>query len=493
MRKIFLKNLNFVDKSSIRVLNYFLGSLGMGYWTNLLSSKQIIFVFSCIVVFFSLTIIIEIPTAKAETEEYEFNVIEGDDIKNDPTAQHILKQIELSKKILAQLQSERITPLTEHQKFVEEQRKIAQEKLDVEVQRMNKKYEAFTPENAFASYVSNKPDYMQKFYWDQFNYLNNKVSLAKQQRDFILENGGSYQQAQQIFIQYATFPKSEVKSVFDELVEKHDLYDHYAGEIDSDKWYPEEAVQLFESWSKKDNQNENIADVQITKELSTNKETNETIQNISFESAFEIFENQVATTMPLNSLDPFEIDTTDAIELNGQNFNEINGNVLNDASEFTASAWINPDYKKGSSTFTILEKPGVFQLTVNNYVEPRHVVKFSVFDGIKWNTIQSFSTIDEKWTHVAGVLKDSRLSLYVNGNLEAMYHMGGTTSLNSKGMIEKLPLELKTSSEPINVGVQKIIKLDERKTKNYFSGLIDDVLIHNKALTVDEFYENKNL
>jgi len=34
------------------------------------------------------------------------------------------------------------------------------------------------------------------------------------------------------------------------------LYDHYAGEIDTDKWYPQQAVKLFESWSK-DKKNEN--------------------------------------------------------------------------------------------------------------------------------------------------------------------------------------------------------------------------------------------
>jgi hypothetical protein len=123
----------------------------MGYWINLLGSKQIAFVISCFIVFFSFTIFVEIPSAIAEVQEYDFIVIKGDDINNDPTAQHILQQIELSKKILAQLQSERIIPLTEHQKFVEEQRKIAKEKLDVELQRMNKKYEAFTPENSFAS------------------------------------------------------------------------------------------------------------------------------------------------------------------------------------------------------------------------------------------------------------------------------------------------------------------------------------------------------
>jgi len=195
-------------------------------------------------------IIIQVSPAVAQTQEYEFNIIEGEDINTDPTATHILAKIELSKKILAEMQNSNTVQLTEHQKFVEEQRKIAQAQLQVKLDRMNKKYEDHTPRNAFASYVSDKPDYMKSFYWDQFNYLDNKVSLAKKQRQLVLQNGGSFKEAQQAFIQFATFPKSEVESVFNELVEKHDLYDHYAGEIDPDKWYPQQAIQLFESWKK---------------------------------------------------------------------------------------------------------------------------------------------------------------------------------------------------------------------------------------------------
>ena len=201
-------------------------------------------------------IFVQTSPAIAQTQEYEFNTISGEDIKTNPTALHILAKIELSKKILADLQSSPTVQLTEHQKFIEEQRKISKAQLQVKLDRMNKKYQDHTPRNAFASFVSDKPQYMQNFYWDQFNYLDNKVSYAKQQKDLVLQNGGTIKQAQLAFIQFATFPKSEVKSVFNELVDKHDLYDHYAGEIDTNKWYPQQAVKLFESWSK-DKKNEN--------------------------------------------------------------------------------------------------------------------------------------------------------------------------------------------------------------------------------------------
>ncbi len=435
-----------------------------------------------------LLIFFEIPTAIAQTQEYEFNVIEGEDLITNPTARHILERIELSKKILADLQSDSFVPLNEHQRFIEEQRKLAQAQLDAQLERMNKKYEAFTPRNAFASFVSDKPEYMQAFYWDQFNYLNDKVLYAKHQRDQILDNGGTFSQAQQAFLHHAKFPKSEVKSVFDELVKKHNLYDNYAGELDTDKWYPKEAVQAFETWTDNAQDRYSVDAEGQSQNLEVQIKKDETIQNVSLESAI-VFETESEFETIVYDWPSTEIDYSDAIELNGQTFDQIDGRVLNDASEFTASAWIKPNYDKGSMSFTILSKPGVFKITLNNYVEPRHAVMFSVFDGIKWNTIESFSTIDEEWTHVVGVLKDSKLSLYVDGKLEAMYNMGGIISLSDKGIIEKIPLHLKTSQEGINIGVQQIIKLDEQKTKNFFSGLIDYVLVEDEALSNDEIYD----
>jgi len=76
-------------------------------------------------------IIIQVAPAAAQTQEYECNIIEGEEINTDPTATHILAKIELSKKILAEMQNSNTVQLTEHQKFVEEQRKIAQAMIQV--------------------------------------------------------------------------------------------------------------------------------------------------------------------------------------------------------------------------------------------------------------------------------------------------------------------------------------------------------------------------
>jgi len=53
----------------------------------------------CISIIFTFMMIIQVSPANAQTQEYEFNVIEGEEINTDPTARHILDQMELSKKI----------------------------------------------------------------------------------------------------------------------------------------------------------------------------------------------------------------------------------------------------------------------------------------------------------------------------------------------------------------------------------------------------------
>ena len=105
--------------------------------------------------------------------------------------------------------------------------------------------------------------------------------------------------------------------------------------------------------------------------------------------------------------------------------------------------------------------------------------------------IKSFSKIDEKWTHVAATIQDSQLKLYVDGKLEGALSLGGMIALNSKGMIEEVPFEIKSTPQNINIGAQKIIKLDEQKTKNYFSGMIDSVVVQNRALPIDQIYDSQ--
>jgi len=168
-------------------------------------------------------IILMSVTATDAFAQNDFNKVEGkDNIKNNPISQDILNKIENSKKEF-QLQKELEKQRKEHQRLINEQRQLAKESLNQELQRMDRTYEEFTPRNAFAKYVSGLDSDHHGIFWDQFNYLQAKVTLAKDARDSVLERGGSYVDAMKQYVKYAKMTKTEMINIIQTLNVKHNL------------------------------------------------------------------------------------------------------------------------------------------------------------------------------------------------------------------------------------------------------------------------------
>lgn len=117
-----------------------------------------------------------------------------DKIKNNPTMMQILKKIEQSKKILAEMQEGKKIQ-AQQDKAIQEARNIANARLNEEISRMNKNNEPFTPQNAFAKFVSKKPIEVQSIYASMFNYQQDKIKSAQNIRDQILAGGGKTKDA----------------------------------------------------------------------------------------------------------------------------------------------------------------------------------------------------------------------------------------------------------------------------------------------------------
>jgi hypothetical protein len=154
----------------------------------------------------------------------DFTVVAGEELKKNPTAIQILQNIELAKKRLAEMQNVE-KQKTEREKFIDEQRRIAKELLEKDLNRMNKDYEDFTPKNAFARFVSGFNSTHHAIYWDQFEYMNQKIKIATQAKESVLANGGSYVDAQTEFIKYASMPRVEMISLISELNIKYGFTD----------------------------------------------------------------------------------------------------------------------------------------------------------------------------------------------------------------------------------------------------------------------------
>ncbi len=164
-------------------------------------------------------------TAQTNDLEFEFTTITKDEIKTSSVAQQMLERIELSKKILADLREGKNSEQTEKQKFIEEQRKISQQKLQVQLDRMNKDYEPFTPRNAFASYLTGVNPTYHGIYWGQFDYMNEKVKIAKAAKQAVIDQGGTYQEAFQEYVKYASMTRVEMIKLNQELNIKYGFAD----------------------------------------------------------------------------------------------------------------------------------------------------------------------------------------------------------------------------------------------------------------------------
>jgi hypothetical protein len=169
------------------------------------------------------------PQAFAQTAEpktnSEFTVVTGDEIKKNPTAMKILERIEQSKKILAEMQNPQYKVKSEQEKFVDEQRRLAKIELDRDLASFNKKYDDYTPRNAFARFVSGVNATHGAFFWDQFDYMNEKIKLATQAKQAVLQSGGSYLDAQTEYIKYASMTRNEMIKLVTELNIKHQFTD----------------------------------------------------------------------------------------------------------------------------------------------------------------------------------------------------------------------------------------------------------------------------
>jgi hypothetical protein len=169
-----------------------------------------------------------------------------------------------------------------------------------------------------------------------------------------------------------------------------------------------------------------------------------------------------------------------SLELTGQGYLTEYVSSSNILNSFSLSVWVKPDYSKGSPEFTIVSKESAFVLSIDNNVSPAKIAKFSVFNGIKWITVQSTTQIEEKWTHLVATFDGKSISIYINGKLESALPVDGILHYADNGMLETKNIESISSDSNIVVGAYHNNARGE--TVQQFSGLICDLNIHSLSL-----------
>ncbi|MDH3276716.1 MAG: hypothetical protein OEL77_01540 [Nitrosopumilus sp.] len=172
-------------------------------------------------------------TAFAESESTS-TILVSEKLKNDPIAMKIIAEMEAQKLRYKQISEGKVPaiPLTQEQIEVEKTRKIVDNRLQEDLKSMNKKYLDFTPRNAFAKFVETVNETYHGIFWDQFDYLEAKVQLAIAAKNVVLENGGSFYDAQREYFKYASMPRVDMINYIEELNIKYgfaneDIQSHF--------------------------------------------------------------------------------------------------------------------------------------------------------------------------------------------------------------------------------------------------------------------------
>ncbi len=169
------------------------------------------------------------------------------------------------------------------------------------------------------------------------------------------------------------------------------------------------------------------------------------------------------------------------LTLQGNGYIHENIGSSNVLKNFTVSAWVKPDYSQGSPVFAIISKTNQFALDLNNNIPPSKAAVFSVFDGVRWNTINSTVSIPENsWTYLAGVYNGTSISLYVNGTLQSSYDLQGVLTVSDDGHL--VPVNPDQISSNYDVVIGASVNPIRSSVMNKFSGDIQNVNFYKQIL-----------
>lgn len=189
------------------------------------NSKHVIYSVMFGIMLFSTVSVNESVQAFAQTiQDNDFTVRNAEQINKDPFAKSILEKIEIMKKQMAEIKDEN-KKQQEHKKFIDQQRAVAKQELNKELDRMTDKYKDYTPKASFTSFVASKSAETQLVYWDMFNFQQQKVSDARKAMKNVLDNGGSLQEAREAYHNAGAVKRVQLIDITKDLNIKHGLAD----------------------------------------------------------------------------------------------------------------------------------------------------------------------------------------------------------------------------------------------------------------------------
>ena len=146
----------------------------------------------------------------------------SEDLQNDPIAQDLLKKIEQTRKMIEELKQKEFEK-NQAQENLEKIRDLSVELLNKDLDEWKRLWEKHSSRNAFESFVSKKPFYVQGVFWDQFEFKEKKVLAGKIAMSQVLERGGNMQDARDAYNKAASTKRIELIEMNAQFNVKHHL------------------------------------------------------------------------------------------------------------------------------------------------------------------------------------------------------------------------------------------------------------------------------
>jgi len=163
-----------------------------------------------------------IQTSYAQTHPDSGQITLSDSLLNDPAAQDILKKIEQTKKMIAELEQKEYEK-NQAQENLQKMRDMSVQQLKKDLDEWQRLWEKQSSRNAFDAFVSKKPSYVQGVFWDQFEFKEEKINAGRTAMNQALTNGGTMQDARNAYNKAASTQKIELIEMNAQFNVKHNL------------------------------------------------------------------------------------------------------------------------------------------------------------------------------------------------------------------------------------------------------------------------------
>ena len=159
-------------------------------------------------------------TPTSQPQQYVLKTMSGNQTNQDPVASKILKNVAIAKAQQTE-QDAKMKKIEKDKKLIDNQRALANQQLQIDLQGWFAQLNPFTPRNAYAEFVSQINQNVASIFWGQFNFTEQKTNEGLAAQNQILQKGGTNDQARNALIQNAATSKSEITKVNNDLNVKY--------------------------------------------------------------------------------------------------------------------------------------------------------------------------------------------------------------------------------------------------------------------------------